>query len=219
MRPASRRLGGLVSTLTVLFAVAAIAETAVVPPPLPKPPLERRGGPESPAPPQASAVAPSAPLDKPSAGKADKAPPGAQTGSVTGLPLPRFVSLAADKVNARVGPGTNYPISWVYTRRNLPVEVIAEYDLFRKIRDHDGSEAWIHKNLLSGRRYVLITGGTRMLRKQPKEDAAVAMMVEGGVQGRLLSCKDDWCQVEIQGNKGYAPRSYLWGVYADETID
>ena len=224
MRRASRRVGALLGILSACIVEAAVAQTAV-PAPLAKPPAETGkaiepppGAVESLLPPGA----PPAPLAKPRGGEpaaVTEAPPGAKTGSVTGLPMPRFVSLGADKVNARVGPGTNYPISWVYNRRHLPVEVVAEYELFRKIRDHDGSESWVHKNLLSGRRYILITGGTRRVRDAPEEGAAVAMMAEGGVQGRLLKCKGTWCQIEIQGNKGYVPRTYLWGVYADETIE
>lgn len=215
MRRASRRLGGFLGFLSAWVVAAALAQPATLP--LAKPPAETGATATSPD----AGEAPPMPRAKPRGREAavTEAPPGATTGAVTGLPVPRFVSLSADKVNARVGPGTNYPINWVYNRRHLPVEVIAEYELFRKIRDHDGAESWVHKNLLSGRRYALITGGTRMLREEPAEDAAVAMMAEGGVQGRLLACKGGWCLVEIQGNKGYAPRSYLWGVYADETFE
>lgn len=220
MRRAQRRVGALLSAL--LICGAAAAQPAAPPPPLPKPGVEAGRADSSPA---AESLLrdgpPSAPLAKPRGGETVvvEAPLGAKTGGVTGLPVPRFVSLAADKVNARVGPGTNYPISWVYNRRNLPVEVVAEYELFRKIRDSEGTESWVHKNLLSGRRYILITGGTRVVRERPEEDAAVALMAEGGVQGRLLSCKGAWCQVDIKGNKGYVPRGYLWGVYADETVE
>ena len=224
MRRASRRVGVLFGFLSACIVTAAVAQTAA-PPPLAKPPSETANAAEVPQGAVESLLpgeAPPAPLAKPRGGEptaVTEAPPGAKTGSVTGLPVPRFVSLGADKVNARVGPGTNYPINWVYTRRNLPVEVIAEYELFRKIRDQEGAESWVHKNLLSGRRYILITGGTRRVREQPAESAAVAMMAEGGVQGRLLKCKDAWCQIEVQGSKGYVPRTYLWGVYADETIE
>lgn len=219
MRSAPRRFGALLSAL--LICGAAAAQPAPSPPPLTKPAPESGRAESAPATESLLPDAPPAPLAKPRGGEMAvvEAPPGAKTGTVTGLPVPRFVSLAADKVNARVGPGTNYPISWVYNRRNLPVEVVAEYELFRKIRDSEGTESWVHKNLLSGRRYILIAGGTRMLRARPEEDAAVALMAEGGVQGRLLSCKGGWCQVDIKGNKGYVPRSYLWGVYADETIE
>lgn len=223
MRRAPRRIGALFLIALAFGAAAAAAQPAGPTPPLAKPAREAAQASEGSSPGESllPAEAPPAPLAKPRAGETatTEAPPGGSSGPVTGLPMPRFVSLAADKVNARVGPGTNYPISWVYTRRHLPVEVVAEYELFRKIRDQEGTESWVHKNLLSGRRYVLITGGTRMLRERPAEDAAVALMAEGGVQGRLLSCQGAWCQVDIKGNKGYAPRTYLWGVYADEKIE
>ncbi|MEH6546060.1 MAG: SH3 domain-containing protein, partial [Sneathiella sp.] len=73
------------------------------------------------------------------------------------MPLPRFVSLSSNKVNVRTGPGTRYPITWVFVRRGWPVEVIAEYELWRRIRDVDGSTGWVHKGLLSSRRTLIIT--------------------------------------------------------------
>ena len=85
----------------------------------------------------------------------------AQAGRSTGLPLPRFVSLAADRVNVRFGPGKQYPINWVFARKGLPVEIIEEFDTWRKIRDYDGEEGWIHSSLLSSRRTIMVTGDVR----------------------------------------------------------
>ncbi len=175
----------------------------------------------------ALASEPPAPLSKPGApvslpSPAAGAAPAAmerKTGAVTGLPIPRFVSLGQDKVNARVGPGSNYPINWVYTRRNLPVEVIAEYDDYRKIRDRDGSENWVHKSQLQGKRYALIEGGTRELRDSPSESARVAVVAESGVQVRVLKCRDGWCQVDVRGTRGHGPIEYFWGVYRGETVE
>ncbi len=159
-----------------------------------------------------------APQDKPAA--AGKVGSPAETGADSGLPLPRFVSLAADKVNARTGPGSRYPIAWQYQRRNLPVEVVAEYEYWRRVRDHDGTEAWVHKNLTSGRRYALVEGIVRPLLARPDPAAEVVLMAEPGVQARLRQCPDPvWCQVEIAGEKGWMERRYLWGVYPDEVFD
>lgn len=138
----------------------------------------------------------------------------------SGLPLPRFVSLAAEKVNARTGPGSRYPIAWQYQRRGLPVEVVAEYEYWRRIRDHDGTETWVHKNLTSGKRYAVIEGGVRALYKKADLDADVLLTAEPGVQARLRKCPDiAWCQVEIAGTRGWMPRSHLWGLYPSETFD
>jgi len=143
-----------------------------------------------------------------------------EKGADSGLPLPRFVSLAAEKVNARTGPGSRYPIAWQYQRRGLPVEVVAEYEYWRRIRDHDGTETWVHKNLTSGRRYAVVEGGVRSLFRKPDADTEVLLTAETGVQARLRKCPDAmWCQVEIAGTKGWMPRSWLWGLYPGEVFD
>lgn len=143
-----------------------------------------------------------------------------EKGVDSGLPLPRFVSLAAEKVNARTGPGSRYPIAWQYQRRGLPVEVVAEYEYWRRIRDHDGTETWVHKNLTSGKRYAVVEGGVRSLYKKPDADTEVLLTAETGVQARLRKCPDVmWCQVEIAGTRGWMPRAWLWGLYPGEVFD
>ena len=74
----------------------------------------------------------------------------------SGLTLPRFVSLRASEVNMRTGPGTRYPIAWVYKQRNLPVEIVDEFDTWRRIRDWEGSEGWVHQSMLHGRRSIMV---------------------------------------------------------------
>lgn len=143
-----------------------------------------------------------------------------ERGVDSGLPLPRFVSLAAEKVNARTGPGSRYPIAWQYQRRGLPVEVVAEYEYWRRIRDHEGIETWVHKNLTSGKRYAMVEGGVRALYRKPDENADVLLTAEAGVQARLRKCPDAmWCQVEIAGTRGWMPRAWLWGLYPGEIFD
>ncbi len=142
-----------------------------------------------------------------------------QKGADSGLPVPRFVSLAADKVNARTGPGSRYPIAWQYQRRGLPVEVVGEYEYWRRIRDRDGTETWVHKNLTSGKRYALVDGTIRELFKKPDPNSDVLLTAEPGVQARLRKCQDSWCQVEIAGARGWIPRNHLWGIYASESFE
>jgi SH3-like domain-containing protein len=149
----------------------------------------------------------------------EKPPPEPGKGSNSGLPLPRFVSLGSDKVNVRAGPGDRYPIIWQFVRRHVPVEITAEFEYWRRIRDQDGAEGWVHKNLLSGRRYALVTGGIRNFYGEPTREAEVVAQAETGVQGRLLACKGPWCRMDVGGNRGWIPRAQLWGVYADETIE
>ena len=99
-------------------------------------------------------------------------PAWSQAGRSTGLPLPRFVSLAAERVNVRFGPGRQYPVSWMFARKGLPVEIIAEFDTWRKIRDYDGEEGWIHSSLLSSRRTIMVIGEVRALRRTASTDRA-----------------------------------------------
>jgi SH3-like domain-containing protein len=132
--------------------------------------------------------------------------------------LPRFVSIGASKANVRAGPGLSYPILWQLVRRGLPVEIIAEYEHWRKIRDRDGTLGWVHRSLLSDVRTALIEGERRELYRD-RDKASVLAFAQAGAQARLLSCLADWCRIEVGGYKGFIPRSHLWGVYADETIE
>ncbi len=133
--------------------------------------------------------------------------------------LPRFASLRSDKVNLRAGPGKQYPVEWVFLRRALPVEIVAEYGQWRKIRDIDGSEGWVHRSLLSSKRWVMIAGAVRTLRRKPEPDAAPVLRAEPGVLARLLSCRGAWCRVEIAEREGWLLRDQIWGVYPAETVE
>lgn len=143
----------------------------------------------------------------------------------SGLPVPRFVTTAADEVNVRTGPGRQYPIEWVFVRRGFPVEVVDEFDTWRRIRDPDGIEGWVHQALLSGRRGVIVDGApVEIVRDAPAEAAPPVVRAETGVVGRLLECPAEgaeasgWCRVELDGYRGWLPRAHLWGVYANEEV-
>jgi SH3-like domain-containing protein len=142
-------------------------------------------------------------------------------GEASGLPLPRFVSLRSDEVNLRTGPGQRYPIDWIYSRKDLPVEVIAEFEAWRKIRDWQGAEGWVHQSMLSGRRMMVVIGGQRQLRGSDGDGADILAMVEGGVLGRLLQCprNRDFCRVEAGQIQGWLRRDEIWGVYKGEWIE
>ena len=105
-------------------------------------------------------------------------------GSETKLPIPRFVSLRSNEVNLRTGPGTIYPVEWVFVRRGLPVEVVAEFDVWRRIRDWQGTMGWVHQSMLDGRRTVRITGADRELRSEPAEAGSIVVRLAPGVIGR-----------------------------------
>jgi SH3-like domain-containing protein len=136
----------------------------------------------------------------------------------TGLPLPRFASLRAAKVNLRAGPGVRYPVEWVYQRRGLPVMITAEFDAWRKIRDWRGTVGWIHRSMLTGKRTVIAIGRQVVLRREPSKGAAAVGRAEAGVVARVLACKGDWCRIEAGGIRGWGRRKALWGTLAQEKI-
>jgi len=136
----------------------------------------------------------------------------------TGLPLPRFVSLRASEVNLRTGPGIRYPIEWVYKRRDLPVEVVDEFESWRRIRDWEGTLGWVHQSMLRGRRTALILAQPRLLRAKPEEAAPAVAQLEVGVVGEIAGCGATWCRLTAGGFEGWLRRDEFFGVYPDETL-
>lgn len=137
----------------------------------------------------------------------------------SGLPIPRFVTLRSAEVNARIGPGRSYPVEWIFTRKEMPVEITAEFDTWRRIRDWEGAQGWVHQSMLSGKRGVVVLGGVRSLRESPTEAAGVAAYAQPGVIGKLLKCRGDWCNVDLKGHKGWLTRREVWGVYPHEKFE
>jgi SH3-like domain-containing protein len=138
----------------------------------------------------------------------------------SGLPIPRFVSLKNEETNVRTGPGTRYPIQWVYHRQGMPVEVVEEYDLWRKIRDMDGTTGWVHKTLIDGKRNVMIKGkGDHMVRIDSDPKSKPILKVEPMVIARVMECTHDWCRIQVTGRKGWIEKKHLWGVYSEEVFD
>lgn len=152
-----------------------------------------------------------------------------KTGSATGLPLPRFVSTRSQPINVRVGPGTRYNIAWVFKKPDLPVEIIQEFDVWRKIRYVDGEEGWIHQNLLSGARTALTrpfgTAGRTGLYTRPEEGAPVRAWLSKDFLVHVDDCDGAWCKVTTPaGNSaksytGYVVQFELWGVYPGEKVN
>lgn len=140
--------------------------------------------------------------------------------SSSGLPVPRFVTLAADKVFVRTGPALRYPIKWVYQRQRLPVEVVQEFDTWRKIRDMDGDDGWVHSSLLSGDRSVIVKGEANLsIRREAETDSRVIAHLEPNVVAAVRRCKAAWCEVRADGYEGFAERKFLWGIYDSEDFD
>ncbi|NBR53268.1 MAG: hypothetical protein EBT91_07485 [Rhodobacteraceae bacterium] len=137
-------------------------------------------------------------------------------GPVTNLPLPRYVSLKSAETNVRRGPSLTHRIDWIYKRADLPVQIIAEYENWRRIVDRDGLGGWVHYTLLSGERSVLIDEDQTPVRSRPEPDAPEVAVFEQGVVAFLGTCEINWCRIEAGGYKGWALKTALWGVDADE---
>ena len=138
---------------------------------------------------------------------------------ITGLALPRFVSLKTDEGNARRGPSTDQRIDWVFTREDMPLQITAEYDNWRRVEDRDGEGGWMHYSLLSGTRTVIVDQDRLALRSRPEDNATEVALLEQNVIARLETCEVDWCRISAGGYGGWALKTALWGVSADEVMD
>jgi SH3-like domain-containing protein len=132
--------------------------------------------------------------------------------------LPYFAAFHADKVNLRAGPGDRYPIEWVYLRRDWPVEVIAHFDHWRRVRDWEGTEGWVHEKMITSRREVIVTGGIHGLRQSPDLGANLVARAEPGVMAQLQECRGDWCRIAAGDITGWVQRAEIWGVSPNETV-
>jgi SH3-like domain-containing protein len=142
-------------------------------------------------------------------------------GSNTGLHLPRYAALKSDDVNMRSGPGERYPVEWTYKRRDLPVRIEREFDVWRLVEDMDGIKGWVHQATLTGRRSFVITGtDDRTMRAEASATSAAVAVLKPGVVGRIRACDatKDWCEVQVDDYRGWLPRGDFWGADAGEAI-
>ncbi|WP_372841491.1 SH3 domain-containing protein [Phaeovulum sp.] len=137
-------------------------------------------------------------------------------GPVTNLPLPRFVSLKGSEGNARRGPSLSHRIDWIFRHNGMPLLVTAEYGNWRRVEDSEGAGGWVHYSLLSGVRSVTVKVESLDLRLRADPAAPVMARAEQGAIARLGECLADWCRISVPGMQGWAPKSALWGVSADE---
>lgn len=148
---------------------------------------------------------------------------GTTAGTASGLPVPRYVSLKSDRVNLREGPSKDHRTTWVFQRAGLPVEITAESETWRRIRDSDGSEGWVLHSLLSGRRTALVAPwwkqGPLPLFNKASAKADLVAQLQPGVLATLKSCDGQWCRVIGQGFDGFMPQDKLWGVYPNEKVE
>ncbi len=141
----------------------------------------------------------------------------------SGLPIPRFVSLKADRVNVRRGPDKDHDVAWIYTHGGLPVEITAEFENWRRIRDSDGSEGWVYHSLLSGKRTAAVQLKSKTdlapLHAKPDAQSPVTARLEQGVVGAVKRCTGTWCRLVGNGFDGWIEQDKLWGVYPNEKIE
>jgi SH3-like domain-containing protein len=219
----------------LLAPMIALAQTAApTPPAAPAQPRAtqppRQATPAAPVAPRPRATpAPAAPA--PQAAPAPPPPPppppnpperdNPARGPVTGLPLPRFAATRSDEINLRNGPGMRYQVEWVLTRKDMPVEIIRENDVWRRVRDADGTEGWVQTGTLSGRRVFVVIRQAATLRRRAADDAEVVARLAVGVMGRIRACAQDatWCEVQAGSHRGFLPRSAFWGTYRNEPIN
>lgn len=126
--------------------------------------------------------------------------------------LPRFAVLRFGEVNLRVGPGRQYPIEWVLTRRGMPVEILRKYDHWRQVRDWQGTIGWVHERMVISRPAVMVTGTIRGLHRRPDAGSPLVARAEPGVVAKLLACRGNWCQIEAAQWTGWVRRGWIWGV-------
>lgn len=130
----------------------------------------------------------------------------------------RFASLRANEVNVRAGPGVRYPVKWKFVQRHMPVQVIAEFDTWRKIRDWEGAEGWVHRAMLSSQRSLIIVGRARTMRRHADERAPAVARLAPGMVAVVIQCPNEWCKIEAQGYEGWIRRSGVWGIKPNERL-
>lgn len=151
------------------------------------------------------------------------APARAGNDTTSSLPVPRFVSLKTDRVNVRGGPDKDHDVTFIYTRIGWPVEITAEFENWRRVRDSDGSEGWVYHSMLSGKRMAVVRlkAGADLapLRAKPDAQSSVTARLQSGVLGTVKQCTGTWCRLVGEGFDGWVEQSRLWGVYPDEKVE
>jgi SH3-like domain-containing protein len=218
--------------VTAVQSAAPMYQPMPSPKPAKPPPLLRPQGDVHAQRPAGKPAAPSAAAAKPPPSPAPPAAPAkvaapapprppADIGTITGLKLPRWVSLRTDEVNLRVGPGVRFPVEWQYHRRDLPVQILREVEVWRLIEDQEGVKGWVHQATLVGHRSFVVTGTVEVLMRQaPDPAAAPVARLQPGVVGRLRACDaaSAWCEVQVADYRGFLQRRDLWGTFPGEAV-
>jgi SH3-like domain-containing protein len=135
------------------------------------------------------------------------------------LPIPRFASIKSNEVNARRGPTTKSAIEWIFIKKGEPIEIIAEYEQWREVRDFKNEGGWIHSSMLSGKRSIIINSPKEVgLTKTASPNSKAIAKLKPNVRCRLKECKLDYCRVSCNHYIGWLPKTLIWGVYKDEKV-
>ena len=137
----------------------------------------------------------------------------------SGLPVPRYVTLKFDEANLRAGPGREYPVLWQYRQAGLPLMVDAEFGIWRKVVDHDGTAGWMHGSVLSLRRMALVQTNMAKIYANPDETSDVVALAERQALMELQSCPKAWCRVASDDVRGWIKRQVVWGILETESLD
>jgi SH3-like domain-containing protein len=145
-------------------------------------------------------------------------PCGAEAQTAAADKLPRFASLRSDEVNLRVGPGENYPIEWVLKRKDMPIEIIEQFENWRRVQDWQGDKGWLLDRMITAKREVVVNGTVRALHQAPDVASPIVARAEPGVIARLIALQGPWCRIEADGYSGWLRRDEVWGVLADDAL-
>ncbi len=141
----------------------------------------------------------------------------------SGLALPRFVSLKTEKVNVRKGPSSDHAVAWVFQSKGLPVEITAEFETWRRIRDSEGAEGWILQNMLAGKRTALVSPSRKFdlipLMYGASDASGMVAKLHSGVLADIKSCDGKWCRILTSGYDGYIDQNLIWGAYPGEVVN
>lgn len=162
---------------------------------------------------------PSSAQSEPARSEPTKPPRDPNKGAVTGLPIPRYVTLKGAEGNARRGPGLTHRIDWVFTTAGTPLRITAEYENWRRVEDYEGMGGWVHFTLLAGARGIIVTKDMAAFHVLPDAASPVAFQAEAGALAKIMTCSVDWCRVRVEGEKGWAQKPDFWGVNPDEVIE
>jgi SH3-like domain-containing protein len=134
-------------------------------------------------------------------------------------PPSRFVTIKPDKANVRSGPGKHYPVRWIFVQAGIPVEIMAEYENWRQIRDWEGQEGWIHAAMLSRKRSVIVTGENRTLFRHADAASPPVVTLKPGIVAQIEDCNAEWCRIEVRNNRGWLRRGEFWGIEPGESFE